>query len=963
MQEVNELVRLATQVIVGLQNKQNRTDIDGDMVEQAFSNLLMMDMFAGLTEEEVNLAKFKVSSSFATKFTDTGAVLSDDSVPRWLDAKRGNIDWSYWKSYKDYLIKENRSVAVINKNSDIIDNILDFSGDPLTPGNWSRKGLVMGNVQSGKTQNFIGLLNKAADVGYKIIIVLGGHQNELRKQTQLRIDEGFVGLESKHLTNATTKIIGVGNFREATKVIHSFTSTLKDFSLNVARTLGYNLNDQGAAPIVLCVKKNATILKNLDKWIVENHNLEDGNTLSAPMLLIDDEADYASINSKESSNQITAINGLIRTILKRFKKTTYVGYSATPFANIFIDPATDDEMYGHDLFPANFLIRIPTPEEYSGQDYFFPENDETSSPLLEPVIKINDSEDMIPIRGQKKNTSLGDLPESLELATRCFILNIAIKMHRLENNITSEKHDTFLINMSHLNILQQGIKDEIEKYLNECKEFIGAHHGLGPEKSLQNNFLKELKDTFLMYYSIEESWEDIFEYLNSAAQKIKIFIVNAARKDSTGNLQEPLDYSLYESGLAAIAIGGHKLSRGLTLEGLSISYFARNSKSYDTLMQMCRWFGYRPGYKELCKLFTIPDSVTYYAFISDAIRDLYSELDKMIELGLTPKDFGLKIRNHPGSLIITTRNRMGTAKNKLAFIDLYGTSIKRFRFYNDEAKNRNNLSYCSDFLNDLENNGRSMIWEGDSSKVFLNVPYKKIVDFIRKMEISDDQIITNENLIETIERFSQQRNAPDFRVCLFSQRTQGAWWKEAVEDELTHNFNIGGIDVVPAMRKVSSQGSQLIPEKLNLGNNDDEKLFLEPASRKNMQESSDKSKLYSSDYIRSNERDFPGLMIYLFNLGILEPKNAKILESEADRESSEIILRNAKIAFGKGAPTIGYSLSLPILENQRDMSVEKLKELNKESLIQYMVNSVWDEQQMELFDETENDFGEDGGDE
>ena len=130
-----------------------------------------------------------------------------------------------------------------------------------------------------------------------------------------------------------------------------------------------------------------------------------------------------------------------------------------------------------------------------------------------------------------------------------------------------------------------------------------------------------------------------------------------------------------------------------------------------------------------------------------------------------------------------------------------------------------------------------------------------------------------------------------------------------------------------------------------------------------MQESSDKSKLYSSDYIRSNERDFPGLMIYLFNLGILEPKNAKILESKADRESSEIILRNAKIAFGKGAPTIGYSLSLPILENQRDMSVEKLKELNKESLIQYMVNSVWDEQQMGLFDETENDFGENGGDE
>ena len=965
MEKINSLVKFLTQIIIELQKQNNRNDIDDAMVEEAFSNVVTMPMFNDITDEEINIAKFKIRSSFATRFSDMGAALSDDSVPRWLDAKRGSIDWNYWDSYSDYLIYENRSVEVIRKNSEIIDKILDFSGDPTTPGKWSRKGLVMGNVQSGKTQNFIGLLNKAADVGYKIIIVLGGHQNELRKQTQLRIDDGFVGSKSSHLRSGGQPMerIGVGNIRDTRKVVHSFTSTLSDFNLKVARANGYNLNDQEGAPVVFCVKKNASILRNLEQWILDTHGLQEGQTLSSPMLLIDDEADYASINSKEASNQITAINGLIRGIIKKFDRTTYVGYSATPFANIFIDPDTNDEMLGHDLFPRNFLIRIPTPEEYSGQDYFFPEEHETTSPLLQPVQEISDSSNMIPIQGQRKDTSLGDLPESLELATRCFILNIAIKMYRLENNKASEKHDTFLINMTHLNVLQQGIKDQIEIYLTECKQFIGAFHGLGPEKSLENNFINELKNTFLTYYSVEEGWNDIFDYLNSASQKIKIFIVNAAKKDILGNPQEPLDYSNYPNGLAAIAIGGHKLSRGLTLEGLSISYFARNSKSYDTLMQMCRWFGYRPGYKDLCKLFTIQDSIDYYGFISDAIRDLYSELDKMIELALTPMDFGLKIRNHPGSLIITTRNRMGTAKNKIAYVDLYGTSQKRFRFYNDETRNRENLSYCSNFLKDLENNGESKIWDGDSSKVFFDVPFEKIVDFIRKVEISDDQIVTNENLIQTIERFSKKENAPKFRVCLFSQKTQGAWWKDAVENDLTENFNIGSINVVPAMRKVSIKGNLLIPEKLNLGNSDDEKLFIEPISRERMKSASDKTKLWSSDYIRNESRDFPGLMIYLFNLGILEPEKASLLESNAMGESDKIVLRNAKIAFKKDEPSIGYSLSLPVLENQRNMDTDELKALNRESLIQYMVNSVYEQQEMDLFEETENDYGEYEGDE
>ena len=156
----------------------------------------------------------------------------------------------------------------------------------------------MGNVQSGKTQNFIGLLNKAADVGYKIIIILGGHQNELRKQTQIRLDQGLMGLEFTHRKHYCCLQKRVGKYRAQNKIIHSFTSSLKDFSKEAAEANNYQLADAEGAPIIFCVKKNATILKSLFQWLTQDQGLTEGNKHKAPLLFIDDEADYASINSK-----------------------------------------------------------------------------------------------------------------------------------------------------------------------------------------------------------------------------------------------------------------------------------------------------------------------------------------------------------------------------------------------------------------------------------------------------------------------------------------------------------------------------------------------------------------------------------------------------------------------------------------------------------------------------------------
>ena len=671
IEKVNKLVEIMITTVQMYQEAEERTDIDNELIDKALDAALKMPLFEDIDEEAKNLARQRIRSIFITKFTDIGAVLSDNSIPKWLDDKRGEISWDYWNAYKRFLEIEKRPKDVIDENSKIIDRILDMSGDPTTPGQWSRKGLVMGNVQSGKTQNFIGLLNKAADVGYKVIIVLGGHQNELRKQTQERIDEGLVGRESRHLARIRGgRSIGVGEYRPSNKVLHSFTSTESDFSKTVAKGINYSFGDVEGAPIVFCVKKIAPILRSLKEWLTESQGISESQKHKAPLLFIDDEADYASINSKEASNQITAVNASIRGILNLFERSTYVGYSATPFANIFIDPDSEDEMLGQDLYPKNFLIRIPTPEAYCGQDYYFPNHSQSEDFSLEPVKTITDNEDFIPMSGQKKETVTGSLPISLEKAIRCFIINIAVKKLRQESGSVpdNQKHDTLLVNMTHLNIHQATLRRLIKDYVDACVNHVSAYHGLGPEKSLSNSFMKEIKATLEEEYLIEETWEDLLPKLNWAVNKIKVFIVNSSPKDALGIPSEPLDYSLYEKGLAAIAIGGHKLSRGLTLEGLSVSYFARNSRSYDTLMQMCRWFGYRPGYKDICKLFTPRESVEWYEHISDAIRDLYSELDRMIELGRTPSDFGLKIRNHPGLLI--SQPKIGLELEKLNLLIL-----------------------------------------------------------------------------------------------------------------------------------------------------------------------------------------------------------------------------------------------------------------------------------------------------
>ncbi len=265
-----------------------------------------------------------------------GAVLTERDFKPWLEAASADIDFYYWRRYRRLLAEEMHfSRNVITTIHSETDRVLGLLQNPEKPGPWARRGMVVGHVQSGKTANYVGLLSKAADAGYRVIIVIAGVHNNLRNQTQVRVDEGFVGRDSARLlSKKADRFVGVGRF-DATRRPITFTNSVKDFNKEMATGLGLPLHSL-SEPAVFVIKKNYNTLKNLTEWMGEHNATHAARDL--PMLLVDDEADNASINVRYGAGEVSRINEQIRLLLQHFLRSSYVGYTATPFANIFIDP-------------------------------------------------------------------------------------------------------------------------------------------------------------------------------------------------------------------------------------------------------------------------------------------------------------------------------------------------------------------------------------------------------------------------------------------------------------------------------------------------------------------------------------------------------------------------------------------------------------------------------------------------
>ena len=588
----------------------------------------------------------------------------------WLAARRGDIDWRLWQRYRRYLDEsEGLARTAIVRTDDLTDKILGRLEDPKRPGKWDRRGLIAGQVQSGKTGNYIGLMCKAADAGYKLIIVLAGVHNSLRSQTQLRVDQGLLGFDSQRRRAGQSGGVwlGVGRLAGVERpAIHSLTNSADrgDFNTNVAQRAAVDIG--GNDPVVLVIKKNVTVLNNLIDWstTLRKQRAPDSDrdvVPGIPLLVIDDEADHASVNTADYDEaEPSRINGLIRDLLAKFEQSAYVGYTATPFANILIDPDKSHDTLDDDLFPRSFIFTLNPPSNYIGPSLVFgvrePDPDDTGHAGLPLIREVLDEEAWVPRRHRKSHIP-SPPPDSFHAALRSFVLVVAARRARGQ----AKAHNSMLIHVTRFVDVQGRIHDQVLEELATIRQRLRYGDG---ESALQlrdelgelwrSDFMpvmEAIQASGLDSQALPLSWGAVEAELSAAAESIVVRRVN-------GTAMDALEYFEHPDGFNVIAIGGDKLSRGLTLEGLSVSYFLRASRMYDTLLQMGRWFGYRPGYLDLCRLYLSPELRSWFGTITRATSELMELFDEMADAGGTPMDFGLRIRSNADGLTVTSPAKM-----------------------------------------------------------------------------------------------------------------------------------------------------------------------------------------------------------------------------------------------------------------------------------------------------------------
>lgn len=659
-------------------------------IRSLIESMRLVPMFSATPEAAESLAR-RLEVVHDVTMT-LGSVLTEGNFKPWLEkALAEGLDPHYWNRYRSLLEEKKFSTHVLSTLHTDTDRTLGLLENPKKVGPWNRRGMVVGHVQSGKTANYIGLMCKAADAGYRLIVIIAGVHNNLRNQTQRRIDEGFVGRDSARLLSQNeNKLVGVGRY-DRSRNPATFTNSQRDFSKSLATGVGIPLQTLNE-PAVFVIKKNYNTLKNLLEWLSEHNASRGDKSIDTPMLLIDDEADNASINVRYGKDEVSRINDQIRKLLMLFSRSCYVGYTATPFANIFIDPDTDDEMRGQDLFPRHFIVSLDPPSNYFGPDRVF--LDESKS----IVRHITDNEELLPLR-HRIDHPVETLPESLENAVRAFVIARAIRIVRGDG----KKHCSMLVNVSRFTGVQGRTRATIQRLVEDIQASVRLHAALSQEKALKDSEMLALHDVWSAEYDLAcEDWTQIQSHLLEAAAPIRVVEVNS-------NSHGTLNYEDYEeAGLNVIAVGGFSLSRGLTLEGLMVSYFLRNSMMYDTLMQMGRWFGYRQNYEDLCRIWMPEEAEGWYAHIAESIELLRAEFRRMSADNLTPEDFGLKVRAHPETLMVTARNKMGSGETVVVNIGLDNAFVETSTLRVDDAGRAANLSAVRQLAADLRAAGCSM---------------------------------------------------------------------------------------------------------------------------------------------------------------------------------------------------------------------------------------------------------------
>jgi len=735
-------------------------------------------------------------------FVETGRALDDPTGHvAWLPERKGSIKWKFWNRYEWFSEQEEGLPTPVVRNLDTVtDQVLERLEDPLREGIWDRRGLVVGSIQSGKTGNYLGLACKAIDAGYKLVIILAGVHNSLRSQTQIRTDEGVLGFDTSanRMFDETNRRVGVGLLHFDPLLVSSLTARHDDgdFNRRVLRNIAIFL---GGDPYVLIVKKNTSILKNLLEWALHVNGVDDGKggkiIRGVPLLLIDDEADHASINTRSlapgenpEDYRPSATNERIRKILAAFEKRAYVGYTATPFANIYVDPDATHEDAGDDIFPRSFILNLEPPSNYVGPARIFGINADADAGIegespLPLVRKVTDQEPFFPEK-YKTDHDPGGLPPSLLKAIRAFILVCAARRARGQTRV----HNSMLIHLARFVLVQRKVRELVDEELHYLQRRISHERPDSPRKIREE--LKELWNSDFVPTTAAVNredcpplaWRDVEPQLHEAASRIQI-------KEINGQTQDILDYVENRNGCSVLVIGGDKLSRGLTLEGLSVSYFLRVSKMYDTLMQMGRWFGYRDGYLDLCRLYTTPDLATWYRHIALADIELRREFDYMWRGGHTPKEYGLRVRTHSEGMLVTALNksRLGQ-KMQLSYA---GELVQTAFLYKKKDQVDANFRATEEFIAHLGESHRLRSGERADHRIWDSVAADAVVSFLRRFAVHPRSFRADPGrLSDYIERQTKRGELVEWTVGLISVRRSGVEPYPAIGGERSVGLSI-----------------------------------------------------------------------------------------------------------------------------------------------------------------------------
>lgn len=603
-----------------------------------------------------------------------------------------------WPAVADLLKKSGWKESPIDSVDTASTRIVSLLSHPKEK-KFSIKGLVVGYVQSGKTTNFTAVMAKAADRGYKLFIVLAGIHNGLRRQTQARLVNQLVE------PNPTL-------WSQLTDLDQDFVPTA-----NAASFFGKSNKTH-----VLCVvKKNATVLKKFAKW------LDSASTYlqDCPALVIDDEADQATVATK-------TINPRIREILDCLPKSAYVGYTASPFANLLIDPSNDD------LYPRDFIVNLPKPVGHFGTEVLFgryaldgedPEDVDDGYDMIREV-PAGDVDCVRPAKRADVESFSPEITETLQTAIRYFWMATAARRVRGTGNA----HNTMLIHTSVRTVVHNSFRVPLERLRDGLKARLDDPNVVRDLRELWDREMSRVPSADFGEVKVE--FDELSPELPGVLDSCRIVTDNSSSEDR-------LDY---ENGpVVAIAIGGNTLSRGLTLEGLSVSYFVRAVSAYDTLLQMGRWFGFRNGYGDLPRIWLTAELSEWFRHLATVETEMRRDIDIYMTEDKDPLTFAVRLRTHP-KLRVTQAAKM---KDAVKAASSYGGQRVQTRYFRTSA----------DWLLDNQAAAKRLVSRAvqhaarrnerpeDGRYLFCEVPHDLVVDFLQQYRFHERSVECDADLL------------------------------------------------------------------------------------------------------------------------------------------------------------------------------------------------------------------------